>query len=347
RRVVVLVMVVVVVMVWAWGSSPSSRFSLTTIRHQVTRSILSSHQDNDDNNNNNNDPPSSPPNNNYYLPPDNLTQSYLMPLEALQEPPLAPHHPHPPEQPPSSSSLKIILLWNKFFGMDHYEFGLGREPFVRAGCPETRCWVTTNRSVLAHPNTHHPNTRTRKSRSHPNKHHPNTRTRKSRSHPDTRTRKSRSHPDTHPDTRSPHALIWHTYDTDTSFPKYRSPTIPYIYFSMECPEILRRFGVDLTPYKNIFNWTFTYRRDSDVVLPYGEVMKLQHRDDSWDNIDFAEGKTKLVAWVASNCNTTSRRERQGWALTTPTPGSSDGVGGFSPFLPDIHPTGETKRGWRE
>ncbi|KAK4287389.1 hypothetical protein Pmani_039537 [Petrolisthes manimaculis] len=258
---VVVVVVVMVVMVWVWGETPSSPFPLTTIRHQVTRRILSN-QDNDNNNNNNN----------YHLPPDNLTQSYLMPLQVRQEPPLPPHTPHP-----SSSPLKIILLWNKFFGMDHYEFGLGREPFVSAGCPETRCWVTTNRSVLVHPDTH------------------------TLSHPDTHTL---SHPDTHP----PHALIWHTYDTDTSFPKYRSPTIPYIYFSMECPEILRRFGVDLTPYNNVFNWTFTYRRDSDVVLPYGEVMRLQHRDNSWDNIDFAQGKTKLAAWIASNCITTSRRE---------------------------------------
>ncbi|KAK4313382.1 hypothetical protein Pmani_015277 [Petrolisthes manimaculis] len=42
-----------------------------------------------------------------------------------------------------------------------------------------------------------------------------------------------------------------------------------------------------------------------------------------------------------------KMSRQGWALTTLTPGSSNGVGGFSPFLPSIHPTGETKRGWRE
>ncbi|XP_013410328.1 galactoside 3(4)-L-fucosyltransferase [Lingula anatina] len=58
---------------------------------------------------------------------------------------------------------------------------------------------------------------------------------------------------------------------------------------------------------NSFNWTFTYKRNSDVFTPYGMIIK---RDEPLTR-NFSEiikAKKKLVAWVVSDCTTRSRRE---------------------------------------
>ncbi|ROT71600.1 hypothetical protein C7M84_010077 [Penaeus vannamei] len=46
-------------------------------------------------------------------------------------------------------SLKKILVWNDMYGKFHYGFGLGREPFVRAGCRVDTCFMTADRSRFA------------------------------------------------------------------------------------------------------------------------------------------------------------------------------------------------------
>nr|CAD7443135.1 unnamed protein product [Timema bartmani] len=38
-------------------------------------------------------------------------------------------------------NLKTILLWNDFFNSKHFGFGVGREPFINAGCPVTNCTI--------------------------------------------------------------------------------------------------------------------------------------------------------------------------------------------------------------
>ncbi|KAK3849824.1 hypothetical protein Pcinc_043432 [Petrolisthes cinctipes] len=49
-------------------------------------------------------------------------------------------------------------------------------------------------------------------------------------------------------------------------------------------------------------------------------------------------------FILHNVHPEVKVSRQGWPLTTPTPGNNDGVGDFSPFLPATPLTGETKRG---
>lgn len=56
------------------------------------------------------------------------------------------------------------------------------------------------------------------------------------------------------------------------------------------------------------NWTATYRRDSDIVAPYE---RWQYFDSSVtqidQNINYAENKTKKVAWFVSNCHPRNQR----------------------------------------
>jgi alpha-1,3-fucosyltransferase len=54
---------------------------------------------------------------------------------------------------------KQILLWTTFFRWDDFRFGLGREPFMAAGCRYTNCLTTTDKSLandsdalIFHPN---------------------------------------------------------------------------------------------------------------------------------------------------------------------------------------------------
>ncbi|XP_069171367.1 alpha-(1,3)-fucosyltransferase C isoform X2 [Procambarus clarkii] len=183
---------------------------------------------------------------------DNLTGEILMPLDFIDEPEFnLKNNSNPP--------LKKILMWNEFYGMKHLEIGLGREPFVRAGCPINTCWFTANKTLF--------------------------------------------------DSSELDALIFHANSKFTTLPELRSVHTRYIFFLLEPPTVLDDFNTDLTPYNNTFNWTFTYRLDSDIPFPYGYVLKRNERDSSWDNINFAAGKTKMIAWFVSNCNNTSGRER--------------------------------------
>ena len=56
--------------------------------------------------------------------------------------------------------------------------------------------------------------------------------------------------------------------------------------------------------ENFFNWTMTYRLDSDIRAHYTYKVPLEKK-----RRNFAAGKTKLVAWIVSHCNTSSERER--------------------------------------
>lgn len=72
---------------------------------------------------------------------------------------------------------------------------------------------------------------------------------------------------------------------------------------------------------DFFNWTMTYRWDSDVVMPHGYIKPIGHvplhpSDDqmklylfnSTGSVNYAKGKTKMAAWLVSNCKTVGGRK---------------------------------------
>ncbi|KAK8732030.1 hypothetical protein OTU49_007146 [Cherax quadricarinatus] len=67
------------------------------------------------------------------------------------------------------------------------------------------------------------------------------------------------------------AVIWHFRAKDKSLPKLRSPHTRYVFWMMESASHL--YG-NIEPYNNVFNWTMTYRLDSDFPNPYVALVQL-------------------------------------------------------------------------
>ena len=89
-----------------------------------------------------------------------------------------------------------------------------------------------------------------------------------------------------------------------SIPKKFLPQT-WIYYSKEAPPLIPRL-IQLT---NRFNWTMTYRRDSDIYIPWG---KFKIKANEYTNLTFhfnerAWSKKKTAVWLVSNCLSQSKR----------------------------------------
>ncbi|CAK1542550.1 unnamed protein product [Leptosia nina] len=107
--------------------------------------------------------------------------------------------------------------------------------------------------------------------------------------------------------------------TKSQLPQRRSEHQKFIYFNMESAD---NYPVCKSEYDDFFNWTSTYRLDSDIPYPYiqiknykGEVigpkpnMKWDENAGVIDEDLFFKinNKTKAVAWFVSNCKSRSKR----------------------------------------
>lgn len=92
----------------------------------------------------------------------------------------------------------------------------------------------------------------------------------------------------------------------------------FIFLTQESPQELPIFVPEI---KDFFNWTMTYRLDSDVQLLYGrlhpgptapkteeETKKLIKQMHLPSAKNYAANKTRQVAWMVSHCSTGSSRE---------------------------------------
>ncbi|KAK2514176.1 Fut7 [Columba livia] len=80
-------------------------------------------------------------------------------------------------------------------------------------------------------------------------------------------------------------------------PKERPPGQNWVWVSLESPSNTKA----LAGWNQTFNWVMTYRRDSDIFIPYG---KLVPNRSATVNIPT---KTNLVSWVISNYHRTQKR----------------------------------------
>ena len=140
-------------------------------------------------------------------------------------------------------------------------------PFYKYKCPETRCYVTANRSYFD-------------------------------------------------DVSKFDALIIHQRGIKwNDMPKKRSPHQRYVHWMLEPASYSIK---NVTKLNGMFNWTMTYKKNSDFYLPYAYVHKIKDHPQGAELKKFIKefgiknsklvkdrkgGKRAKAAWFVSHCST--------------------------------------------
>ena len=114
-------------------------------------------------------------------------------------------------------------------------------------------------------------------------------------------------------------LYINTLAISKDLPTHRFPHQRFIFYAMESQtNTVRQLLSDSRIRSDYFNWTMTYRRDSDIVLRdiYGGLVlkadppdRLSYPSFQPSSTDWLKNKTKLIAWVVSACVTTINRAK--------------------------------------
>ncbi len=98
------------------------------------------------------------------------------------------------------------------------------------------------------------------------------------------------------------AILFSATDLE-SVPAYRDPKQFHVLFLTESPG-----NVPWVDLEHTYNLTMTYRLDSDIHAPYGQVYKKPVVESTYKlKYPFAN-RTRSVAWVATQCVTAGKRE---------------------------------------
>lgn len=103
------------------------------------------------------------------------------------------------------------------------------------------------------------------------------------------------------------AIVFHVADFNMKMnliPWQRTNEQIYIFGNVESPFYYTNY---LSYTKNFFNWTMTYRQDSDIVRSYGNIVSETTNYEAPTVEEIIKKKNK-VAWLVSNCNANSKRE---------------------------------------
>ncbi|XP_031328238.1 alpha-(1,3)-fucosyltransferase C-like [Photinus pyralis] len=105
------------------------------------------------------------------------------------------------------------------------------------------------------------------------------------------------------------AIIFHvsTYNPKKDGkPSRRSERQVYIFNNVEAPAYI---APNFAKFNSFYNWSMTYRFDSDIISRHGAFVKDESNNYSLPSVQVIKKKTKLVAWFASHCKTSSKREK--------------------------------------
>lgn len=102
------------------------------------------------------------------------------------------------------------------------------------------------------------------------------------------------------------AMLVHVCRIEGSPPPTRPQGQIWIGFGLESPH--HYYGTYKNPaWRGVFNWSMTYRVDSDVFFPYCYITYKGLTTPDRNYTLIALGKTKTAAWFVSNCRTPSGR----------------------------------------
>ena len=172
---------------------------------------------------------------------------------------------------------KYILLWNSAHRIETAVFGTGHQAFISAKCPVSDCELVTNSDLLFLNETRH-----------------------------------------YGILEMFDAVLIHVHELWLSSlfsASYRRPGHQRIVFlTQESP--LSSEHLDISQFKNVFNWTMTYRLDSDIQLLYGRFEKRTLLHSVYKTTPRTNNsKTGQVVWMATHCWTYSRREEYVYQLS--------------------------------
>lgn len=91
-------------------------------------------------------------------------------------------------------------------------------------------------------------------------------------------------------------------------PKYRRQNQRWVFYGQEPPPIIHWRYKSLRMFNGWFNWTMSYREDSDITHRYGTVVERDKPAEFLARINYAKRKTKYATWWAAHCPTDGRRE---------------------------------------
>jgi len=95
-------------------------------------------------------------------------------------------------------------------------------------------------------------------------------------------------------------------------PKRAFGSQKFVFYSAEPPKsFFDLLSFDL--YTDFFDWAMTYRQDSDVIVPYARLVKRTMPLKLVPELHITE-RSKSIAWMVSNCETESGREKYVKAL---------------------------------
>ncbi|XP_041366045.1 alpha-(1,3)-fucosyltransferase C-like [Gigantopelta aegis] len=104
------------------------------------------------------------------------------------------------------------------------------------------------------------------------------------------------------------AIIFNAVGYPENLPPRKVPGQVWIYFTLESPYYSDDYKFNRPEWRHKFNWTMTYRADSDIWNPYGRILKRE-KPIQLDFKGLTKNKTKLAAWFVSNCRTPGERHK--------------------------------------
>ena len=82
---------------------------------------------------------------------------------------------------------------------------------------------------------------------------------------------------------------------------YRCPSQRMAFLNQESIQTYPLNDIDVPD--GFFNWTITFKTDSDFHFPYGKYARLSSAETPPPLIDYAASKSKFVMWAVSHCDT--------------------------------------------
>lgn len=102
-----------------------------------------------------------------------------------------------------------------------------------------------------------------------------------------------------------HGILFHHRSMDRDLSNMPNQTRPsfqkWIWMNMESPSNSAQYSY----LNDLFNLTVTYRRDSDIMIPYGRIAQKNSLDKRFQ----IPHKEKLVCWIVSNWNQEHERSK--------------------------------------